>query len=215
MQKGICADCGKKIDCQMDYFLCLSCYVRMVQTMDIQTPNINEDSPLRKKYLAAPPITESEDNFIRESNRIEGIIRNTLPHEIKEFRRFMALSTVSISDLKNYVKIHQPNAVIRNKAGLNVRVDNHYPPEGGKHIIPALKKILEDANKYKENSPVQIGISSDEVAYNVHLAYETLHPFTDGNGRSGRMLWWWMTGGSGLGFLHKWYYQSLEYTRKP
>lgn len=53
--------------------------------------------------------------------------------------------------------------------------------------------------------------------YDVHQQYETLHPFTDGNGRSGRALWLWQMIRDGqraqLGFLHTWYYQSLREAR--
>lgn len=52
-------------------------------------------------------------------------------------------------------------------------------------------------------------------AYDRHVRYETLRPFTDCNGRSGRALWLWdMKGKAPLGFLNTWYYQSLEASRK-
>lgn len=61
--------------------------------------------------------------------------------------------------------------------------------------------------------------------YVVHHAYESLHAYTDGNGRSGRALWLWgmrrLYRGQTLkfdrvlriGFLHCWYYQSLQFDR--
>jgi len=50
-------------------------------------------------------------------------------------------------------------------------------------------------------------------AFEVHLDYEHLHPFTDGNGRSARMLWAWQMREFPLGFLHTFYYQALSLRR--
>lgn len=138
-------------------------------------------------------------DFIRESNRIEGIHRDPTEAELAEYDRFMTLSLITIDDMKQFVSVYQSNARLRDRVGLNVYVGNHTPPPGGKIIHNKLREILEDAC---ENA-------SPEHAYRIHVAYETLHPFTDGNGRSGRMLWLWMMGRAPLGFLHHWYYQSL------
>lgn len=45
-----------------------------------------------------------------------------------------------------------------------------------------------------------------------------LHPFMDGNGRTGRAVWAWAMQRDGqdpfaLSFLHRFYYQTLEYSR--
>lgn len=140
-------------------------------------------------------------DFVRESNRIEGIIREPNHEEMAEYHRFMALKEISIDDMELFVKVYQPDAMLRSRTGLNVQIGNHLPPPGGPKIIVKLELLLKVANADR---------GFPEGAFAVHHDYESLHPFTDGNGRSGRMLWMWMMQVAPLGFLHHWYYQSLS-----
>jgi hypothetical protein len=132
--------------------------------------------------------------FLRESNKIEGILRYPSDEEIEAAERFMALEKVTVDDLQKFVSVCEPSARLRDCLGLNVRVGNHYPPKGGPDIRRELECIL----------------MQPEVPFVTHVAYERLHPFTDCNGRSGRMLWAWQTRDLSLGFLHRYYYQSLS-----
>lgn len=138
---------------------------------------------------------------VRESNRIEGILKDPTPTEIAEHERFVALERITINELEHFVKIYQPNAVIRDRSGLDVSVGGHIPPRGGANV-----RILLDALLFE--------IAAERLdAWQAHVKYEALHPFTDGNGRSGRALWYWMMVGDGranLGFLHAFYYQTLQ-----
>lgn len=139
---------------------------------------------------------------VHESNRIEGIGRDPLQAEIVEFERFFNLGEVTISDLVDFVGVYQPDAMFRVKEGMNVRVGSYYPPAGGPEIQDELFEIVDAANN-KLWTP-----------WEIHTEYESLHPFTDGNGRSGRMLWYWTmrknTSLANLGFLHAFYYQTLQ-----
>jgi hypothetical protein len=139
--------------------------------------------------------------MVRESNRIEGIDREPTEAEVSEHERFVSLEAVSITELQSFVKVYQPNARLRSIPGMNVRVGPHVPPKGGEHILAQLQSLVTALNE-KTISPWQ-----------AHLEYETLHPFSDSNGRSGRICWYWQMRGStraDLGFLHAFYYQTLN-----
>jgi len=141
-------------------------------------------------------------DFIRESLRIEDIHREPTSAEIAEAERFDALKEVQLQDLEQFVSIYQPGAKLRTQPGMNVYIGDHCPPRGGPEVLAKTCGLLQMANDRS------LG------AYDLHHKYESLHPFLDCNGRSGRMLWYWMMKHEqvwmrSLGFLHSWYYQSL------
>lgn len=142
-------------------------------------------------------------DFVRQSNKIEGITRAPTAAEVEATEVFVLDDGIDTDTVRWLVSAYQPDAVLRDSPGLDVVVGPHRPPPGGRGIAMALDLLLYDVQHLA--SP-----------YDVHCRYETLHPFTDGNGRSGRALWLWQIYRAGglvmplLGFLHWWYYASLQ-----
>lgn len=146
--------------------------------------------------------------FVRESNWIEGIKRDPRPQEVNATANFFGLPGLCLKDLSALNRVLQPDAVLRNRVGLNVRVGDHIAPQGAPLIRNMADSIIQQID------------GNESHPYQLHQKYETLHPFTDGNGRTGRALWAWQmikydyAPGINLGFLHAWYYQSLKFGRR-
>lgn len=140
--------------------------------------------------------------FVKESNSIEGIDRGPSKAELKAHETFFNLPIITVHTIETLLGVLQPNAQLRNRKGLDVRVGMYMPPAGGPDIEERLRKLLNDSL-----------IRTDP--WYAHCCYESLHPFTDGNGRSGRALWaWGMLQGNDVaplryGFLQMFYYQTL------
>jgi hypothetical protein len=144
------------------------------------------------------------EEFIRESNRIEGIERDPTCAEMDAHIAFINVMFPTTPDLEALVSVLAPGHRLRDTYGLDVRVGNHIPPRGAPEIRTALDTLLgrvhEGADLYHP--------------WQAHIDYETLHPFTDGNGRSGRALWLWQMQAAPIGFLHQFYYQTLSGVRR-
>lgn len=138
--------------------------------------------------------------FQKESNWIEGI------YDVREEEIDALIWIVSVKDIRpehliQYVNVVQPDAVLREFNHIpGVRVGNHIAPRSGPEIRKEFEKICSDVNNGAHRSVI-------------HHRYETLHPFTDGNGRSGRALWLWQFVKDRQwvpdSFLRWWYYESL------
>lgn len=146
--------------------------------------------------------------FLRQSNLIEGIEDDPSAAEIAEATAFLNCPIVSMVTLEALVDVIA-HADLRDEPGMDVQVGDHYPPPGGPGVRAALEDLLADVN------------AGARTPWSTHMDYEELHPFMDGNGRSGRLLWVWqmMRDGKGwdglpLGFLHAFYYQTLSVGRE-
>jgi hypothetical protein len=141
-------------------------------------------------------------DFVEESWRIEGLTLSPvrLANFVAMHQEFIAKKPITVEDLILLAaQFTDGYGRLRNKPGMDVYVGSHTPPSGGPQIRVMLNQIIHDLHF--------------RTPYQIHCSFESLHPFLDGNGRTGRALWLWQMGGhsrSGIGFLHEWYYQSLS-----
>lgn len=148
---------------------------------------------------------ERLDDFIIESFNIENIHPRFYSLEDQHHAAIVFLTEdLTSKTLLKLLSVIQPHAKLRDKKGMDVCIGQHFPPVGGGGIFPGMMAILTWAAD-QARSP-----------YENHLDFESLHPFTDGNGRTGRMLWLWQMIRSPYNynlarlFLHEWYYSSLR-----
>lgn len=147
------------------------------------------------------PDRMSIEDLIRESNGIEGEFRDVRPEEMEYFLTILNAPAVTVHMLQQYALASAGlHAKLRDKLGMDVRVGSYIAPPGGSTIVTALNDLLDEAHKL--------------TPYQLYCRYEALHPFCDGNGRTGRALFHWRSGPRSYaiahGFLRAFHYATLQ-----
>lgn len=139
--------------------------------------------------------------FAVESNHIEGInsAKRHLNHTAA-LEKFLKLEKTTVQDLQDFVSAIEPSATLRNTDGHRVWIGGHEAPKGSL-TLASLNSLL-------------FLVDNHDQPNTVHKKYENIHPFMDGNGRSGRALWLWQMVNQRqydgrYKFLQMYYYQTL------
>lgn len=125
--------------------------------------------------------------LIRQSNLIEGIVGVPEMDQSEVAWNWlydwnMPLNHGAICKVQKIITINQTDlrpdqrGYYRDLSHTNVRVGNHVPPPWP-DVKARMDNWLED---YQRVTP-----------WEAHADFEFIHPFVDGNGRTGRMLMWW------------------------
>ena len=139
-----------------------------------------------------------ELDFLRESNNIENEWSDlSLQDSIHAWQYATRRKHLTVKDILNiHALLMRTRKTIGESDKGNIRTKPVYI--GGHEamnwtFIPnALNQWVINLNDVVNNGQQEQETFKEQICFKMHIKYEAIHPFIDGNGRSGRLLLSWM-----------------------
>lgn len=146
------------------------------------------------------------ERFLRSSNEIEGEVWKKLPIEAAKFALSLAYNDITSEDICKIHALHGED--LRSQNNVELGKFRVYHVRVGKWIAPHPLEVPELMEDFCKNWKTY-------DAWKAHNEFELIHPFTDGNGRVGRLLWLIKMQQKEYSldkdFLKEYYYQTLNH----
>ncbi len=143
------------------------------------------------------------DNFLVESNAIEGVYSREALEDAQKAWKYL-VARVEILTIEDILEVHK---ILMQRVGKRIagKIRNCSVRIGYsiKHFVSEAL-IKEDLNTFCEEVNMAVSTNPDnkeDVCKSLHVSFENIHPFEDGNGRTGRLLMNWQRWKMGLPIL--------------
>lgn len=145
-------------------------------------------------------LTNDEIEFLDHSNRIEDVrSEEALEDAIEAWEYAKSLSEITLKDLfeihRLLLKRIDPDIAGRFRT-YDIQIGGKIKKFRGLEVLES--QTQEALDLLKEGEALPLAAQRNGLARRAHVQYEDVHPFPDGNGRSGRILYNWHRAKLGL-----------------
>ena len=139
-------------------------------------------------------LTQAQTTSILLHRYISGEMTENEYFEVKNYKKAVELlldntDIISSELIKNYHKIIMENLADNNgeyKKNQNIIVGSNFEPTKPYQVPTSIQEWCDNYNFRIKNA--KDDLEKIEIILDQHIKFEKIHPFSDGNGRTGRML---------------------------